>query len=100
MFNSKARAELGIGIQSNNHDHINDPILSTLQYQTRLNFYSQPPTTNITINQFKTWAINCLKVLAEIENSLSRNQSFEELKLILINRCKDQSAIFFRCNYG
>ncbi|KAH9808200.1 eukaryotic and archaeal DNA primase, large subunit-domain-containing protein [Melampsora americana] len=89
MFNSKARAELGIGIQSTNHNHINDPILSTLQYQTRLNFYSQPPTTDITIDQFETWAINRLKVLAEIENSLSRNRSFEELKPILINRCKE-----------
>ncbi|KAG0141134.1 hypothetical protein CROQUDRAFT_52178 [Cronartium quercuum f. sp. fusiforme G11] len=92
MFNSRDRAERAIGTQvtgTGSSLACGGVPISAPRYPSRLNFYSQPPTEEITIEQFETWAINRLRVLAEIENSLSRNRSFDELKPILTNRCKE-----------
>ncbi|KAF2132407.1 DNA primase, large subunit [Dothidotthia symphoricarpi CBS 119687] len=47
-------------------------------YEHRLNFYVLPPTLEITLEDFETWAINRLKVLSEIEACSFRNRSPEE----------------------
>ncbi|EPQ25975.1 uncharacterized protein PFL1_06430 [Pseudozyma flocculosa PF-1] len=50
------------------------------KYPHRLNFYSLPPIDEITIEQFESWAIDRLKVLAEVESSQARNRSYPEMK--------------------
>ncbi|KAM7218296.1 putative dna primase large subunit protein [Rhypophila decipiens] len=45
------------------------------KYPHRLNFYSTPPTADITLEQFEQWAIDRLRVLAEIEACAFRNKS-------------------------
>ncbi|CEH14943.1 dna primase large subunit [Ceraceosorus bombacis] len=57
-------------------------------YPHRLNFYIRPPTHEITIEQFETWAIDRLKVLAEIESSSTRNKSWAETKETISAMCK------------
>ncbi|KAF2254875.1 DNA primase large subunit [Trematosphaeria pertusa] len=47
-------------------------------YEHRLNFYILPPTAEITLEEFETWAINRLKVLSELEACSFRNRSPEE----------------------
>lgn len=62
MFNSRARAEKAVGSASASGNAFIPAIdTSSLQYPSRLNFYSQPPTSDITIEEFETWAINRLK---------------------------------------
>lgn len=51
------------------------PQYAALDYQTRLNFYSIPPTADITLEQFEQWAIDRLRVLAELEACSFRNKS-------------------------
>ncbi|KAA1107475.1 hypothetical protein PGT21_015009 [Puccinia graminis f. sp. tritici] len=66
-----------------------DPNPLKLKYPHRLNFYDKPPDSEVTIEEFETWAIDRLKVLAEIENSASRNKSFDELKTTLNVKSKE-----------
>ncbi|KAH3920670.1 hypothetical protein HBI56_013310 [Parastagonospora nodorum] len=47
-------------------------------YEHRLNFYVLPPTAEITLEEFETWAINRLKVLSELEACTFRNKGPEE----------------------
>ncbi|KAF2876980.1 eukaryotic and archaeal DNA primase, large subunit-domain-containing protein [Massariosphaeria phaeospora] len=47
-------------------------------YEHRLNYYVLPPTAEITLEEFETWAINRLKVLSELEACGFRNRSPEE----------------------
>ncbi|KAH8909144.1 putative DNA primase large subunit [Coniochaeta sp. PMI_546] len=47
-------------------------------YPYRLNFYSVPPTADITLEQFEQWAIDRLRVLAELEACAFRNRSQDE----------------------
>ncbi|KAF2461567.1 eukaryotic and archaeal DNA primase, large subunit-domain-containing protein [Lineolata rhizophorae] len=47
-------------------------------YAHRLNFYTLPPTAEITLEQFEEWAIQRLKILAELETCTFRNKTFEE----------------------
>ncbi|KAK4456871.1 putative DNA primase large subunit [Cladorrhinum samala] len=44
-------------------------------YPHRLNFYSTPPTADITLEQFEQWAIDRLRVLAELEACSFRNRT-------------------------
>jgi DNA primase large subunit len=44
--------------------------------------YDQPPTEDITIEEFETCAIDRLRVLSEIESCYARNRPFDELKEI------------------
>ncbi|KAL1306556.1 hypothetical protein AAFC00_005245 [Neodothiora populina] len=47
-------------------------------YKHRMNFYTLPPTGDVTLEQFEEWAIARLKVLAELEACQFRNRSPEE----------------------
>ncbi|RKF75884.1 putative DNA primase large subunit [Golovinomyces cichoracearum] len=51
------------------------PLYQALDYKHRLNFYNVPPTVDITLEQFEQWAIDRLRVLAEIEACSFRNKS-------------------------
>ncbi|KAK4057127.1 DNA primase subunit pri2 [Microbotryomycetes sp. JL221] len=59
-----------------------------LQYPHRLNFYQQPPTDEITVEQFEEWAIDRLRLLADIEAAQARNKSFDDMKTIVHDRSK------------
>ncbi|KAN0114462.1 DNA primase, large subunit [Hyaloscypha variabilis] len=54
------------------------PQYAALSYDTRLNFYTTPPTADITLEQFEQWAIDRLRVLAELEACSFRNRSQAE----------------------
>ncbi|KAK4189101.1 putative DNA primase large subunit [Podospora australis] len=45
------------------------------EYPHRLNFYVTPPTADITLEQFEQWAIDRLRILAELEACSFRNKS-------------------------
>ncbi|RDW71078.1 DNA primase large subunit [Coleophoma cylindrospora] len=51
------------------------PAYKELSYPTRLNFYTVPPTADITLEQFEQWAIDRLRVLAELEACSIRNKT-------------------------
>ena len=38
-----------------------EPVHKQLNYRHRLNFYTLPPTAEITLEEFEEWAINRLK---------------------------------------
>ncbi|EAW08387.1 DNA primase subunit PRI2 [Aspergillus clavatus NRRL 1] len=54
------------------------PVYKQQDYPHRLNFYDVPPTAEITLEQFEQWAIDRLKILAEIEACSYRNKSATE----------------------
>ncbi|KIW95662.1 uncharacterized protein Z519_04247 [Cladophialophora bantiana CBS 173.52] len=49
-----------------------------IDYSHRLSFYDVPPTQEITLEEFETWAIDRLRILAEIEACSFRNKSQDE----------------------
>ncbi|KAH6667868.1 eukaryotic and archaeal DNA primase, large subunit-domain-containing protein [Halenospora varia] len=51
------------------------PQYKEVDYKHRLNFYTTPPTADITLEQFEQWAIDRLRVLAELEACSFRNKS-------------------------
>ncbi|KAM0302726.1 hypothetical protein HYE67_009661 [Fusarium culmorum] len=51
------------------------PTYKDLDYPYRLNFYTDPPTADITLEQFEQWAIDRLRVLAELEACAFRNKT-------------------------
>ncbi|KAI0814401.1 DNA primase, large subunit [Xylaria sp. FL0064] len=55
-----------------------DPGYQATEYPHRLNFYATPPTADITLEQFEQWAIDRLRVLAELEACSFRNKSLAE----------------------
>ncbi|KAK4052341.1 DNA primase subunit pri2 [Microbotryomycetes sp. JL201] len=59
-----------------------------LKHPHRLSFYEQPPLDEITVEQFEEWAIDRLRLLADIEAAQARNKSFEEMKTIVLDRSK------------
>ncbi|KAG9045970.1 hypothetical protein FS837_005328 [Tulasnella sp. UAMH 9824] len=62
-------------------------VATHLRYPHRLNLYERPPLDEITLEQFETWAIDRLRILAEIEASLARNRTQEELKTVIKSQC-------------
>ncbi|PFH56951.1 hypothetical protein XA68_15733 [Ophiocordyceps unilateralis] len=54
------------------------PQYKDAEYPYRLNFYSEPPTAEITLEQFEQWAIDRLRVLAELEACSFRNKTPSE----------------------
>ncbi|GAA6011155.1 hypothetical protein JCM11491_006742 [Sporobolomyces phaffii] len=58
------------------------------KYPHRLNFYQAPPTEEITLEEFEVWAIDRLRLLADIESAQARNKPFAEIKTIVENRSK------------
>ncbi|KAI8626295.1 DNA primase, large subunit [Xylariaceae sp. FL1651] len=55
-----------------------DPTYKETEYPHRLNFYATPPTAEITLEQFEQWAIDRLRILAELEACSFRNKSLAE----------------------
>ncbi|KAB5550903.1 eukaryotic and archaeal DNA primase, large subunit-domain-containing protein [Coniochaeta sp. 2T2.1] len=55
-----------------------DPTYQENVYPHRLNFYTLPPTSDITLEQFEQWAIDRLRVLAELEACAFRNRGPDE----------------------
>lgn len=51
------------------------PEYKAVEYRHRLNFYETAPTQDITLEQFEQWAIDRLRVLAELEACSFRNKS-------------------------
>ncbi|UNI22525.1 4-nitrophenylphosphatase [Purpureocillium takamizusanense] len=51
------------------------PQYKDAEYPHRLNFYADAPTADITLEQFEQWAIDRLRVLAELEACSFRNRS-------------------------
>ncbi|KAK4138525.1 DNA primase, large subunit [Trichocladium antarcticum] len=51
------------------------PSYQDTQYPHRLSFYSTPPTADITLEQFEQWAIDRLRILAELEACSFRNKT-------------------------
>ncbi|KAM0327680.1 hypothetical protein ACHAQA_005974 [Verticillium albo-atrum] len=49
------------------------------KYPHRLNFYTDAPTADITLEQFEQWAIDRLRILAELEVCSFRNKSPAEV---------------------
>ncbi|KAF2966834.1 hypothetical protein GQX73_g6765 [Xylaria multiplex] len=54
------------------------PTYHETEYHHRLNFYATPPTADITLEQFEQWAIDRLRILAELEACSFRNKSLTE----------------------
>lgn len=52
-------------------------------YEAKLSFYQLPPQGEITLDQFESWAIDRLKILLEIEASLSRNKNIREIESMI-----------------
>lgn len=75
---SSATAHAGTSASGSVARHHTDKALA--RYPHRLNFYSLPPNHEVTIEQFESWAIDRLKVLAEIESSQARNRTYGETK--------------------
>ncbi|PNY26173.1 DNA primase large subunit [Tolypocladium capitatum] len=51
------------------------PQYKDAEYPSRLNFFADAPTADITLEQFEQWAIDRLRVLAELEACSFRNRS-------------------------
>ncbi|KAI9798095.1 MAG: hypothetical protein M1833_004992 [Piccolia ochrophora] len=51
------------------------PTYKQLDYPFRLNWYDAPPTAEITLEQFEQWAIDRLRILAELEACSFRNKT-------------------------
>lgn len=48
------------------------PTYKDTQYPHRLNFYSTPPTADITLEQFEQWAIDRLRSMCSCNTELSQ----------------------------
>lgn len=59
------------------------PTRGPRKYPFRLNFYGEPPVHEVTVEQFESWAIDRLRVLAEIESSQARNRSYVEMREVV-----------------
>ncbi|KAI1390682.1 DNA primase, large subunit [Hypoxylon trugodes] len=63
----------------NNVDHrkrqFAEPAYKENEYPHSLNFYETPPTADITLEQFEQWAIDRLRILAELEACSFRNKT-------------------------
>ncbi|KDE04332.1 hypothetical protein MVLG_05212 [Microbotryum lychnidis-dioicae p1A1 Lamole] len=58
------------------------------KYPHRLNFYERPPQEEITIEQFEEWAIDRLRLLANIEAAQARNKSHDDIRQLVLERSK------------
>ncbi|KAG9231840.1 eukaryotic and archaeal DNA primase, large subunit-domain-containing protein [Amylocarpus encephaloides] len=63
------------GILDHRKKQFATPAFQNVEYKHRLNFYITPPTADITLEQFEQWAIDRLRVLAELEACSFRNKS-------------------------
>ncbi|BFZ58191.1 DNA primase subunit pri2 [Savitreella phatthalungensis] len=63
--------------------HFGPEVHRDTDYPHRLSFYSRPPLSEITIEEFQTWALDRLIVLGELEAALYRNKSQSELTTLV-----------------
>lgn len=78
-------------------------VYSGLKYPHRLNLYAspcsnyaslmptsydRPPLDDVTIEDFEEFALDRLRVLAEIESSFVRNRPYDDLKTVTLAQCK------------
>lgn len=56
-----------------------DPAYKETQYPHRLNFYSTPPTADITLEQFEQWAIDRLRSTCPIPCRPTASSSHSEI---------------------
>ena len=49
--------------------------------------YQQPPRFDVTLEDFEICALDRLRVLTEIESSMARNRTHEEMQSITLNQC-------------
>lgn len=49
------------------------PTYAAIEYKHRLNFYSQPPTSDITLEEFEEWAIHRLKGMSYLRTGYCIN---------------------------
>ncbi|GAA5865207.1 hypothetical protein JCM8547_008313 [Rhodosporidiobolus lusitaniae] len=73
---SFVKGEVTLSPRSDKHPH-------------RLNLYERPPTDELTIEEFEVWAIDRLRLLADIEAAQARNRPFVEIKDIVEKRAKE-----------
>ncbi|KAK4700482.1 DNA primase large subunit, partial [Phenoliferia sp. Uapishka_3] len=76
------------GPSTSNQPEITRHAIRAGKFPSRLNFYEQPPTEEITLEEFETWAIDRLRVLADIESAQARNRTQEDLRAIVNARLK------------
>ncbi|WFD30301.1 4-nitrophenylphosphatase [Malassezia sp. CBS 17886] len=55
-------------------------------YPFRLNMYAVPPTQDVKVDEFESWALDRLRVLAEVETAAARNQPWPEVKAVIERR--------------
>ncbi|GMM31009.1 DNA primase subunit [Martiniozyma asiatica (nom. inval.)] len=57
-------------------------------YPNRLSFYQQPPSEEITLDQFETYAIDRLKILIEVGNLSAQGLSYDDITKLMTERVK------------
>ncbi|EGN95426.1 hypothetical protein SERLA73DRAFT_94824 [Serpula lacrymans var. lacrymans S7.3] len=76
-------------VQNHSHKHKHsDPHTHLGDYPHRLNFYDKAPQFDVTLEEFEASALDRLRVLAEIESSIARNRTWEELKDMTTKQCR------------
>lgn len=55
--------------------------------------YSIPPVQDITVEEFEAWALDRLRVLAEIETASARNQPWHEIKAAIERRSSEYLSL-------
>lgn len=58
-------------------------VRSSLEYS-----YDYPPLYDVPIEEFETCALDRLRILAEIESSVARNRSWDELESVTKTQCR------------
>ncbi|KAG0689826.1 hypothetical protein C6P40_004395 [Pichia californica] len=64
----------------------NETILK--EYPDRISFYKLPPLTEVTLDQFETYAIDRLKILIEISNLQNQGTNYSDLVKLMTERIK------------
>lgn len=69
---------------------IQGPVEETIlrEYPDRISFYKLPPLTEITLDEFETYAIDRLKILIEINNLQSQGTKYSDLVKLMTERLK------------
>ena len=63
--------------------HFAPVVLRDSDFPHKLSFYTNPPTQEITIEEFQGWAIDRLLVLSEIESATYRNKTQAEINTLI-----------------
>lgn len=74
------------------------PSYKELTYPNRLNFYSEPPTADITLEQFEQWAIDRLRGMARSFPTISRVVANEIFATY--SSCGTRSVLIQKQNLG